>query len=60
MAEQGPLEDVSINYELQQEVFSQVIEILRTLFAWFDLPWRDLTYENMFEKAKELRKVDKE
>ena len=36
------------------------MEILRTIFAWFDLPWRDLTYENMFERAKQLKKVDKE
>ena len=37
-----------------------MMEILRTVFAWFDLPWRELTYENMFDKAKELKSVDKE
>ena len=36
------------------------MEILRTLFAWFDMPWRDLTYENMFSMSKELSKIDKE
>lgn len=36
------------------------MEILRTVFAWFDLPWRDLTYENMFDRAKDLKAVDKE
>lgn len=30
------------------------------MFSWFDLPWRDLTYENMFEKVKLLSKIDKE
>ena len=36
------------------------MEILRTLFAWFDLPWREITFDNMFEKAKMLKKIDKE
>ena len=36
------------------------MEILRTMFAWFDLPFRELTYENMFDRAKELKKIDKE
>ena len=36
------------------------MEILRTIFAWFDLPWRELTFENMFEKSKELKKITKE
>ena len=35
------------------------MEILRTIFAWFDLPFRELTYENMFERANELKKIDK-
>ena len=36
------------------------MEILRTIFAWFDLPWRELTFENMFEKANMLKKISKE
>ena len=36
------------------------MEILRTLFAWFNLPWRELTFENMFTYAKKLKRVDKE
>ena len=36
-----------------------VMDVLRTMFVWFNLPWRDLTDENMFEKAKLLKQVDK-
>ena len=36
------------------------MEILRTIFAWFDLPWRELTFENMFSKANVLKKITKE
>jgi len=30
------------------------------MFAWFDKPWRELTFDNMFEKVKQLKLVDKE
>ena len=36
------------------------MEIMRTIFAWFDLNWRDLTYENMYDRVNDLKKVDKE
>ena len=36
------------------------MEIMRTIFSWFDLPWRELTYENMFDKVKQLKTLDKE
>lgn len=36
------------------------MEILRTIFAWFDLPWRDLTFDNMFERSLLLNKITKE
>jgi len=35
------------------------MDVLRTIFSWFELPWRELTYENMFDKVKELKKIDK-
>ena len=60
MLEQGKPEEVTIDRKLQKEVYSQVLEILRTLFSWFDLPWRELTFENMFQKVKDLQKIDKE
>ena len=60
MAEQGPLEEIKANSELQEKVNGTVMEILRTIFAWFDLPWRELTFENMFEKANMLKKISKE
>jgi len=60
MAEQGPVEEEQCDPVLRKKVHSQVFEILRTIFAWFDLPWRDLTIENMFEQAHLLKKVDKD
>lgn len=60
MAEQGPLEELTGNQELKEKINSTVMEILRTIFSWFDLPWRELTYDNMFEKAKILNKITKE
>ena len=36
------------------------MEILRTIFSWFDLPWRELTFDNMFEKSNALNKITKE
>ena len=59
MAEQGPLDELQANHELQDQVYSTVMDILRTIFSWFELPWRELTYENMFDKVKELKKIDK-
>ena len=60
MAEQGPLEEIKPDAKLKEQVNSQVMDILRTIFSWYDLPWRELTYENMFDKASLLKKVDKE
>lgn len=34
-------------------------DIVRTMFASFNLGWRDVTFENMFDKAEELSKVEK-
>ena len=55
MSEQGPIAELTIDKKLQEDVHSKIIEILRTIFAWFDMPWRELTYENMFERAKDLK-----
>jgi len=60
IAQQGPILPETINRKLQQEVHSNVLEVLQTMFAWFSLPWRELTTENMFDKAKMLKKVDKD
>ena len=60
MSEQGPIGEITIDKKLQEDVHSKIIEILRTIFAWFDMPWRELTYENMFDRAKDLKHIDKE
>ena len=59
LKEQGPLEEETCDPELRAKVHGVVMDVLRTMFVWFNLPWRELTEENMFEKAKLLKAVDK-
>ena len=54
------MEEITVDKDLKEKVNSTVMEILRTIFAWFDMPWRELTFENMFEKAKILNRITKE
>lgn len=53
------MEEEACDPELRARVHGVVMDVLRTMFVWFNLPWRDLTDENMFEKAKLLKQVDK-
>ena len=57
--EQGPLEEVTANEDIRKKVYGTVLEILKTIFVWYKLPWNELTTENMFDKANLLKKVDK-
>ena len=59
LQEQGPLEKEVCDPKLREKVHQVVLEVLRTMFTWFGLPWRELTNENMFDKANLLKAVDK-
>ena len=44
---------------MKKKVHSTVLEILKTIFIWYGLPWHELTEWNMFRKASLLKRVDK-
>ena len=57
--EAGTFQNVKNNQKLDDKVNSMVFDLLRRMFAAFHLPWRELTKENMYEKADQLKKVKK-
>ena len=57
--EQGPPKVLEVDAELRNQVNSMVFDLIRSMFAKHSLPFRDITFENMFRKVKRISKIPK-
>ena len=58
--EAGTFQYVKNNYELDEKVNQMVFDLLRRMFASFHMPWRELTKENMYDRADDLKSIKKQ